>query len=89
VSNLLAILAACTGESPETLAGKYAQYGPLKADTAAAVVEFLRPVQQRFRELEEDRGHVRDVLAKGAMKAQTVAGPVLERARTAVGLLDR
>src|SRR3546814_14105675 len=30
VSNLLSILAACTGDTPEALAGRYSQYGPLK-----------------------------------------------------------
>src|SRR3546814_4278104 len=32
VSNLLSILAACTGDTPEALAGRYSQYGPLKTD---------------------------------------------------------
>ncbi len=27
---------------------RYSQYGPLKADTAEAVVEMLRPVQERY-----------------------------------------
>ena len=48
VSNLLEILSACTGESPEVLAGKYTQYGPLKTDTGEAVVEMLRPIQARY-----------------------------------------
>ena len=37
VSNLLSILAAATGRTPEEAAVGYEQYGPLKADTAAAV----------------------------------------------------
>ena len=48
VSNLLSILAAATGRTPDECAGGYSQYGPLKADTAAAVVELLAPVQQRY-----------------------------------------
>ena len=48
VSNLLSILAASTGESPEALADRYSQYGPLKEDTAAAVIELLRPIQERY-----------------------------------------
>src|SRR3546814_15084869 len=39
VSNLLSILAACTGDTPEALAGRYSQYGPLKTDAAAAALE--------------------------------------------------
>ncbi|MCX7621372.1 MAG: tryptophan--tRNA ligase, partial [Acidimicrobiales bacterium] len=87
VSNLLSILAACTGEDPEVLASRYSQYGPLKADTADAVVELLRPIQQRYRELEADPGSVRAILKKGADKARAVAAPTLARAKAALGLL--
>jgi tryptophanyl-tRNA synthetase len=87
VSNLLELLAATTGSTPAELATRYAQYGPLKADTAAAVVELLAPVQERFRELESDPGHVTEVLAKGAAKAGAIGGPVLARARESIGLL--
>ena len=51
VSNLLAILAAAIGEDPVALADKYTQYGPLKTDTADAVIELLRPVRERYTEL--------------------------------------
>jgi len=89
VSNLLELLAVTTGASPEEVAGRYTQYGPLKADAAEAVVEFLRPVQERFHALTADPGHVAEVLAKGADKAGVVAEAVLARAQAAVGLLRR
>jgi tryptophanyl-tRNA synthetase len=87
VSNLLSILGAATGEAPAELAGRYQQYGPLKADTAEAVVELLRPVQHRFAELSADPGGTAALLAKGAEKAAATASATLARARTAVGLL--
>ena len=89
VSNLLTILAAATGEQPEDLADKYTQYGPLKADTAAAVVELLRPLRERYAELAADPGAAADVLAAGADKARPLAAATLARARQAVGLLAR
>jgi tryptophanyl-tRNA synthetase len=89
VSNLLSILAACTDQEPEAAAAGYTQYGPLKADTAAAVVEFLRPIQARYQELAADPGETSRLLALGAGKAASVADAVLERARTAIGLLPR
>ncbi|MGE0795874.1 MAG: tryptophan--tRNA ligase [Acidimicrobiia bacterium] len=89
VSNLLDILAACTGESPDVLAGKYSQYGPLKADTAAAVVELLGPVQARYAELAADPAHLHRVLRAGAEQARTVAGATLARAHDALGFLPR
>ena len=86
VSNLLEILAASIGEDPTTLAGKYTQYGPLKSDAAAAVIELLRPLQARFNELIDDPAELQRILASGAAKAQSYAAPTLERARRAVGL---
>jgi tryptophanyl-tRNA synthetase len=87
VANLLEILAACTGRSPQELATEYTQYGPLKADTGAAVVEVLRPVQKRYAELAADPGEVTRRLAQGADKARAVASKTLARARDALGLL--
>jgi tryptophanyl-tRNA synthetase len=89
VSNLLTILAAATGDDPRRLADRYDQYGPLKADTAAAVVEVLRPVQARYRELAGDPAAVAKVLELGAAKAQAVAAVTLARAKDATGLLPR
>ena len=89
VSNLLSILAAATGEEPKALADRYEQYGPLKADTAAAVIELLAPLQARYAELAADPGHVASLLAEGADKAQQVAAGTLARAREAVGLVPR
>ncbi len=88
VSNLLAILSAATNEDPTALAARYTQYGPLKADTAAAVVEMLRPVQDRYREVCADPSFVESVLAEGAARAGKVAAETVARARRAVGLLE-
>jgi tryptophanyl-tRNA synthetase len=87
VSNLLDILAAATGRTPDECATGYHQYGPLKADAAEAVVEVLRPIQARYAELSADPAAVADILAKGAAKAQSIAAPVLARARERLGLL--
>ncbi len=87
VSNLLDILSACTGDSAESLAAKYTQYGALKGDTGEAVVELLRPIQARYAELMNDRGELASLLRKGASKATDVASATLDRAYTAIGLL--
>ncbi len=89
VANLLSILGAATGEDPAAVAARYTQYGPLKADAAAAVVEVLRPVQERYRDLAADPGATMKVLRLGAEKAQDLAAGTLVRARRAVGLLPR
>ncbi|MGQ0615520.1 MAG: tryptophan--tRNA ligase [Acidimicrobiia bacterium] len=88
VSNLLSILAATTGEpDPAALAADYTQYGPLKADVADAVVEYLRPVQERYRLLAADPSGLAKLLAQGAEKAHERAAATLARAQQAIGLL--
>ena len=89
VSNLLSILAAATGRTPEEAARGYTQYGPLKSDTADAVVALLAPIQQRHAVLSADPGEVARILAAGAAKATEVAAATLARAHEAVGLLPR
>lgn len=87
VSNLLEILAACTGESPEAVATRYTQYGPLKAEAGEAVVELLRPIQTRYHELLTDRAQLQTLLRTGADKARAVAATTLARAQRAIGML--
>ncbi len=87
VSNLLEILAACTGRSPEQVASGYTQYGPLKVDAGEAVVEALRPIQNRHHELMGDRAELARLLRIGADKARQVASRTLQRAYDNVGLL--
>jgi tryptophanyl-tRNA synthetase len=89
VSNLLSILGACTGREPGAVAEEYSQYGPLKADTAEAVVELLRPIQERFHGLRDDPAETARLLALGAAKASAIAVPVMDRTLAHVGLLPR
>ncbi len=87
LANLLEILAAATGRTPEGVAAEYSRYGDLKKDVAAALVEMLRPIRERRSALEQDRAYVDDVLAKGAAKAHEVAAATYARAADAMGLL--
>mgnify|MGYP001573433125 CR=1 FL=1 len=87
VSNLLELLSVATGTPPAELATNYENYGGLKNDTAAALVEFLKPVHLRFGELRQDPGYVHKVLTDGAERAQAVASVTYAKAADAVGLL--
>ncbi|MFD9879830.1 tryptophan--tRNA ligase [Streptomyces alboflavus] len=87
VSNLLEILAACEGGNPNGLSGVYESYGALKKDTADAVVELLRPVRERHKELVADSAYVEEVLRAGAERARGMAKPTVDAAYRAIGLL--
>jgi len=91
VSNLIEIYAAATGSSiadvEKDFDGK--QYGAFKGAVADAVVEYLRPVQERFDALMADPAEVDRRLRVGADAAEAIAEPVLDRASKAAGLLPR
>ncbi len=87
VSNLLSILGAATDRSPEACAEGYTRYGPLKADTADAVVALLEPIQKRYADLAADPTVTATLLDRGADKARALAAPTLARAKQALGLL--
>ena len=89
VANLLEILAAATGTTPEAAATRYSQYGPLKADAGAAVAAMLRPIRERFHELMNDRGELARLIRRGDGRAEAVAAATLTRAQNAIGLLPR
>ena len=84
VSNLLTILAVATDSDPDTVAKGYSQYGPLKADAAAALIEMLRPIQERRAEL--DQATTIELLHHGAERAQERAAVVMDRVLAAVDL---
>ncbi|MFF7335276.1 tryptophan--tRNA ligase [Streptomyces sp. NPDC008150] len=87
VANLLEILAACTDGDPAGLGDGYTSYGALKKDVADAVVEVLRPLRERHRELCADPGYVDGVLREGARRARALARPTVDAAYRAIGLL--
>jgi tryptophanyl-tRNA synthetase len=89
ISNLLSLYSVATGVTVEDAEAEFAggQYGAFKAAVAEAMVEFLRPVRERYGELAADPGEVERILATGASKAQAIAERTMERVRTATGIL--
>ena len=89
VSNLLSLYAAATGSSiPDaTAAFTGSGYGDFKGAVAEALVEYLRPVRERYEELSADPGEVQRQLARGAEKATAIAAATMDRVRRATGLL--
>jgi tryptophanyl-tRNA synthetase len=84
VTNLLEILAACTGGRPDGLTS----YAALKREVTDAVVALLEPIQARYAELAGDPGHIRKILAEGKAHVRPTAQATVRRTRAAIGLLD-
>ena len=88
VSNLIEILAAVRGASPDAIEAEFAQarYGELKTAVAAAVVDYLAPVRERFQELRADEAALESILAGGAERAGAIAAQTLDGVRQRMGV---
>jgi tryptophanyl-tRNA synthetase len=89
ISNLLTIYAALTTRTIDELLEHYdgRGYGDLKKDLADAVVDFVKPIQERTRAYLEDPGYLDKVLAVGADKARAVSATTLAAAYQNIGFL--
>jgi tryptophanyl-tRNA synthetase len=89
VSNLLALYSSATGTTVQRAEADFAgsQYGAFKAAVAEALVEYLRPVRERYEELAADPGELTRILASGAQKATAMASVTMDRVRNSTGLL--
>ncbi|GAA1314082.1 tryptophan--tRNA ligase [Saccharothrix xinjiangensis] len=86
VANLLEVLAACTGKEPKDLADGFTTYHELKEATAEAVVEELRPVRERTRQLLDDPAELDRVRAHGAERTRDRCRHRLDAALRLTGL---
>jgi tryptophanyl-tRNA synthetase len=86
ISNLLEIMAACSGTSIDDLVAQHETggYGRFKEAVAEAVVNELAPVRARYRELALD--DVARLMQRGALDARTQAERYQQEVRRVVGL---
>ena len=62
-------------------------YGDLKVRVAEVVIETLRPIQARHRELMDDPAELDRILAHGAAQARAVAQPKVDEMKRIMGLV--
>ena len=88
VTNLIEILAAVRGATPEEIEREFdgSGYGAFKQAVADAVVEYLAPVRERYESLRADEGELERILADGAGKARAIASDTLVDVRRAMGV---
>jgi tryptophanyl-tRNA synthetase len=86
--NLVGILAAVSGESIETVLGRFAGqgFGAFKPALADALVAMLSPLRARLDQFRADPAELDRLLAEGAAKAAALGAPTLAAAQQAVGL---
>lgn len=87
ITNLLTIYQLLTGKGPAEIEEHFsgAGYAKLKDELAEVTIEFLKPLQERVSAI--DDGKLDEILNHGAARAQAIARPTLERAKTNMGLV--
>jgi tryptophanyl-tRNA synthetase len=88
ITNLIDILAVVRGVSPEDIEAEFAgqQYGAFKGAVAEAVVDYLRPVRERYAELRPDETALEAALERGAEQARALAAETMVEVRAAMGV---
>ncbi len=88
IGNLIEILAAVRGLDPAAVESEFsdARYGEFKGAVAAAVIDYLAPVRERYQELRADEAALESMLADGARRAREIAAATLAEVREHMGV---
>ena len=88
--NLLGLYAILSGKGRDAAALECADmgWGQFKPLLAEAAVAALQPIQQRYRELMDDRSQLESVLRDGRERASAVAAANVRRVRQSMGFLS-
>jgi len=91
IANLIDILAAVKGTTPDVIEAEFAdsRYGDFKTAVAEAVIDRVAPLQARYTELRADEAALEAAFTKGAQKAQAIASATLADVREAMGVGPR
>lgn len=88
VNNLLTIYQLMTGKNQAAVLADFATargYGDLKKAVAEVIIEEIRPIRQRYRELMDDPAELDRLLHIGAERARAVAEPKVVEIKEKMG----
>ncbi|GAA7942689.1 tryptophan--tRNA ligase [Helicobacter pylori] len=87
IFNLLNIYMLLSDESPENIEERFKNkgYGDFKKELAEVVIQALKPIQEKYKEISDDE--VKAVLNCGAKKARPLARATYQKAKELMGLI--
>ncbi|WP_064783846.1 tryptophan--tRNA ligase [Helicobacter pylori] len=87
VFNLLNIYMLLSDESPENIEERFKNkgYGDFKKELAEVMIQALKPIQERYKEISDDE--VKAILNGGAEKARPLARATYQKAKELMGLI--
>ncbi|MDY4671345.1 MAG: tryptophan--tRNA ligase [Oliverpabstia sp.] len=91
VKNLIDIYSSCTGKTPDEVVREFAGkgYGDFKMAVGESVISVLKPLQDKVKELEKDKGYIDSIIKNNAEKAQYFANKTLRKVQKKVGFPER
>jgi len=89
IKNLINILSAITNMTPEEIERRYegSGYAKFKEDVAEAVINELAPIQNKVKDLLDDKTYLENIYKKGAEKANYVATKTLRKMQRKIGFI--
>ncbi len=86
LKNLINIFSLVSDKKPQAIAEEYKNkgYKEFKRGLAEAVINFLKPFQEKYNQISDEE--VKEILEKGAKKAQPLAEQKMREVRKRVGL---
>jgi tryptophanyl-tRNA synthetase len=90
ISNLMTIFKVLSGESFEEQEQRFAGkgYGPYKKELTDRLVDFVEPIQARYKNITSDRKGLEKVLANGAEAAQRRASRLMSKVYRKIGFIQ-
>lgn len=91
INNLLGIYCAVTDKTMDEAVNEFEGkgYGDFKNAVGEAVVECLRPVQEKFSDLCKNKDYVENIYKTGAQKASYIATKTLRKVHKKIGFIER
>ena len=89
--NLINIYSSYTGKTPDQIEDMYEgkMYSDFKVDLADIVIDALRPIQEEYNKIYNDKGYLDQLLKEGAEKARYQARKTLDKVYRKVGFIKR
>ncbi|HEX3018323.1 MAG TPA: tryptophan--tRNA ligase [Caproicibacter sp.] len=89
VNNLMGIYSCVTGRTNEQIETEFAGkgYGDFKAAVGEAVVEHLRPIQERYADYIKNKDYLEQCWGEGAQKAYSISTRTLRKVMKKIGFV--
>ena len=90
LKNLIEIYSVFADLTPDEIVKKYegVGYGVFKEELAEIVVDGLKPIRTRFKEIRQDKTYLEEVLKAGDEKAERLAERTMRKVRRKVGFVQ-